>query len=373
MPKKYLYVATMLSHICQFHLPYLKMLKDEGNIVHVAANNNLDVKNGLELKYTDEFFNVPFERSPFNKRNIKAYKALKRIIDENHYDVIVCNTPVGGVFARLGSVKTRKQGTKVYYIAHGFHFYKGASFQNWIMYYPIEKAMAHYCDAVITINNEDYDFAKSHISGRIEHIHGVGVDSDRYQPVNDIQRKSLREKEGLSEDDFVIICTGELNQNKNQKLLINAVTELKNKIPNLKVLLAGNGPLESELKSMVHEKSLDNVITFLGYRTDLENVVPATDLVVSCSYREGMPLNIIEAMLCKKAVIASKNRGHNELIEHGVNGYLVDPDSSDQLAEYISTIYINKSLAIKMGEEGFLKASSYTVNQVKEEIMSLLI
>lgn len=369
---KYLYVATVLSHICQFHLPYLKMLQGNGDIVHVAANDNLYLKNGLELKYTDQFFNIPFERSPFSPKNIKAYQLLKKVIDDNQYDVIICNTPVGGVCTRLGSIKTRKKGTKVYYIAHGFHFYKGASRKNWVMYYPIEKTMAHFCDAVITINKEDYEFAKKHFSGNVEHIHGVGVDSNRYHPADENQFKSLREIEGLSPDDFVIICTGELNQNKNQILLINAVEKLRNRIPELKVLLAGNGPLEDELKSTVKEKSLDSIISFLGYRTDLENVVPVTDLVVSCSYREGMPLNIIEAMLCKKTVIASKNRGHKELVDHGVTGYLVDTNDPDQLSKYIEEIYNNKKLAAQFGEAGYYKAAQYTVNSVEKEIKSIL-
>ena len=371
MGKKYLYVATVLSHICQFHLPYLKMLPENGDIVHVAANDNLSLKNGLKLKYADEFFNVPFERSPLDTKNITAYKVLKGIIEKNNYDVIVCNTPVGGVFTRLGSIKARKRGAKVYYIAHGFHFYKGASPKNWALYYPIEKAMAHLCDAVITINSEDYEFAKEHLSGRIEHIHGIGVDSDRYHPVDDKQFKTLREKECLAEDDYVIVCTGELNQNKNQILLINAIEKLKNKIPNLRVLLAGNGPLENELRMSVCEKSLENVITFLGYRTDLEKLVPVSDLVVSCSYREGMPLNVIEAMLCKKAVIASKNRGHIELIEDGVNGYLIEPNNPGQMAERIELMYRNKDQVLKMGEKSFEKAAQYTVNKVSDEISSI--
>ena len=157
--KKVLYVATVLSHICQFHLPYLKMFQEKGYEVQVAAHDNLAEKNGLQLKYVDKHFEIPFQRSPFSRKNITSYKQLKKILDYEQYDLIVCNTPVGGMITRLAAKKARKNGTKVVYIAHGFHFYKGAPKKNWLLYYPIEKYLAKHCDTVVTIVNEDYVFA----------------------------------------------------------------------------------------------------------------------------------------------------------------------------------------------------------------------
>ena len=108
---KVLYVATVLSHICQFHLPYLHMLQQHGHEVHVAAHDNLAVKNGLQLKYADRHIEIPFERSPYDPRNFKAYRKLKALLDNEHYDLIVCNTPVGGILTRLAARKDRKNGT----------------------------------------------------------------------------------------------------------------------------------------------------------------------------------------------------------------------------------------------------------------------
>ena len=261
---KILYVATVLSHICQFHLPYLQMLQEQGHTVHVAAHDNLAVKNGLQLKYADRHIEIPFERSPYDPRNISAYRKLKALLDQEHYDVIVCNTPVGGILTRLAARKERKQGTRVIYIAHGFHFYKGASKKNWLMFYPLEKEMARLCDVVVTINEEDYRLAKKHFPGKVERIHGVGVREDRYHPAAAEEQAEMRRKEGLSEDDFVVICTGELNENKNQKTLIAAAALLRDQIPNLKVLLAGNGPKEQELREQIAAEHLEKVVKLLG-------------------------------------------------------------------------------------------------------------
>lgn len=370
--KKVLYVATVASHICQFHLPYLEMLQNKGVSVHVAARDNLAEKNGLQLKFTDKYFDVPFERSPKSKRNIRAYKELKNIISENQYDLIVCNTPMGSILTRLAARKSRKCGTKVIYIAHGFHFYKGAPKKNWIVFYPIEKIFAKLCDMVITINKEDFKFAKKHFKTQVRHIHGIGVSDKRFYPVDKDDKVKLREKIGLSSNDFVIICTGELNKNKNQEQLIKSADRLIDKIPNLKILLAGNGPNEQNLLSLIDGLNLKDTVKLLGYRTDLENIIPAVDLVASFSKREGLGLNIIEGMLCGKPIIATYNRGHSELIDNNVNGFLVPIGDVEKTAEKILEIYSDCEKKHKFSLNSQNKSQKYTVDFVAEELTDIL-
>lgn len=371
---KILYAATVLSHICQFHLPHMQHLQEQGWEVHVAAHDNLAVKNGLQLRYCDKFIETPFSRSPKSPDNLKAYQQLKKLLAEERYDIILCNTPMGGIVTRLAAKKTRKQGTRVIYMAHGFHFYKGSSSKSWMIFYPIEKFMAKKCDLLITVNKEDYALAQKKFSKRTEvaHIHGVGVDEKRYHPVTPEEQLVMRQAEGLTAEDFVILCTGELNENKNQKTLISATAQLKDKIPNLKVLLAGNGPKEQELHDQIRDEGLENTVKLLGYRTDLEKVVPSVDLVVSCSKREGMPLNIIEAMLCKKPVIASHNRGHDELIQDTVNGDLFAASDVASLSEKILKLVQTPELKSQFGISGFTSAQPYTVSSVLLELYALL-
>ena len=366
--KKVLLTATVQSHIAQFHRPLAEVLHEHGYELHVAARNNLGEKNGLSLDFADKVFDVPFSRSPKSPDNVKAYFQLKKILTADTYEVVHCNTPMGGIVTRLAAVKARKQGTRVFYTAHGFHFYKGASKKNWLVFYPVEKIMAGFCDTLITITKEDRRLAGQKFHTNVEHIHGVGVYTERYHAVSDAEKLQMRSKERLKDSDFVILCTGELNQNKNQKALIKAAAELKESIPGLKILLAGNGPLEQELRMQIRELGVEDEVRLLGYRTDLEKVTPAADLVVSCSYREGLPLNILEAMLCRKPVVASVNRGHRELVRTGYNGYLVPPDSPAKYAEAIKKIYSSRKLAEQLGENGFRMAQPYTAVSVKKEL-----
>lgn len=365
--KKILLVATVQSHIAQFHKPLIEMLHEKGCIVHVAAKNNLAEKNGLSLGTVEKVFDIPFSRSPFSLKNGGALKELKKVINLGDYDLIQCNTPVGGILTRIAAQKARRKGTKVIYVAHGFHFYQGSSKKNWLLYYPIEKHFAKKCDTLVTVVKEDYALAKKCFKTNVKYIHGVGVDANRYHKVEDTKRNDLREALGLNTKDFLLVCTGELNKNKNQSALIEAAAQLKEDMPNLKILLAGNGGLRDSLEEKVAKLGLKDVVYFLGYRTDLENIVPAADVVVSCSYREGLPLNIVEAMLCKIPVIGSTNRGHKELIKDGENGYLFAPHDSDRLAKLIEKLYDPEKRKI-LGEMGYAIAQAYTMLSVKPEL-----
>ncbi|WP_035423721.1 glycosyltransferase family 4 protein [Bacillus sp. UNC438CL73TsuS30] len=369
--KKVLLTATVQSHIAQFHLPLIHMLKLNGYEVHVAGRNNLKEKNGLKIEGPDKIFDIPFERSPLSKNNIKAYKQLKRILINNSYDIVHCNTPMGGVITRLAANEFRKKGTKVYYTAHGFHFYKGSPLKNWLVYYPIEMFLARYTDKLITITKEDYELASKKFKTNIYHVHGVGVNTSKYNPVNKEEKDNIRMNLGFKKNEFIIICIGELNKNKNQKAIINAMPELIKRIPNVKLLLAGNGPNEADLKHLVSDlKVIDNV-KFLGYRTDLNKYINLSDLVVSFSYREGLPLNIMEAMICKKPIVASKNRGHKELINDKVSGILVNPNNHRDIEKTVSTLYLNKGKQRNLAEMAFNLVKPYTIENVLEEIKEI--
>ncbi|MCK9265916.1 glycosyltransferase family 4 protein [bacterium] len=366
--KKVLITATVQSHIAQFHKPLIDILHKHGYEVHVAARDNLGEKNGLKLDSPDKIYNIPFDRSPFSKKNIDAYKQLKKIIAENRYDIIHCNTPMGGVLTRLAARVVRKKGVKVFYTAHGFHFYKGAPIINWLLYYPVEKYLARHTDKIITITEEDYLMASRKLNTKIFRIHGVGVDPLRYFPVSEEDKEMMRQDRGYSQKYFIILCTGELNKNKNQSTVIKAVAEVIKTNFDVKLLLAGNGPMEKELKELVKELGIDKNVEFLGYRTDLDKYVKISDIVVSASFREGLGLNIIEAMLCGKPVVSSINRGHKELVKEGKTGFLLFTKDILGFADRILTLKKDADLAKKMGELGEKSVELYVFDNVKREL-----
>ena len=371
--KKVLYVATVASHICQFHLPYLKMLGEMGYEVHVAAHDNLAEKNGLALKYTDKFFEIPFRRSPLSPKNLRAKRMLKKIIDAEGYEIIVCNTPVGGIVTRLAARGARRRGTRVIYIAHGFHFYRGASRKNWLIYYPIEKHFAKKCDALVTINGEDYELARRKFKTKVYRIHGVGVDGERYRIATNEEKSEKRREMGFSDEDFICLCVGELNGNKDQITAIRAVELLRGKHPQIRLLLAGNGPSHDMLENYICEKGLSENVRLLGYCTNLEEYQKIADVGISCSIREGLGLNVIEAQLTAHPFVAAKNRGHNELINDGVTGFLFEPRDYHGLAVALERLVESPTLCRQMASAALPVMEKYKINETLKEMKNILL
>lgn len=362
--KKILLCATVDYHFSAFHLPYMKWFKEQGWEVHIAAMGN------MELPFVDQKYDLPIQRSPFSPQNIKAYQELKTIIDQNNYQIIHCHTPVGGVLARLASRAARKKGTKVIYTAHGFHFCKGSSVINWLIYYPIEKWLAKYTDCLITINEEDFKRAVQHRfkAERIEHVHGVGVNTERFKPAEKEYKKELRIAYDYNVGDFLLFYAAEFNKNKNQQLLIRSLALLKDEVPYAKLLLAGNGPLLQECRKLTQSLGVGHMVQFLGFRKDIKQLLQISDVAVASSNREGLPVNIMEAMSCGLPIIATKNRGHSELIADDQNGWIISGMDSMMFAEKLKVLAKDPGLRAVMGSNGRrMIINKYSTNKIIEE------
>ncbi|MEW4264790.1 glycosyltransferase family 4 protein [Priestia megaterium] len=366
MSNKVLFCATVDFHFQAFHLPYMKWFKEQGWEVHVAASGN------MKLPYVDQKYNISIQRSPFHMGNMKSYRELKTVINENKYNIIHCHTPMGGVLARLAARKARKQGTKVIYTAHGFHFCKGAPLVNWLLYYPIEKTLAHYTDCLITINKEDYQLATQHFkANRIEHVHGVGINTEKFKPANEKEKIQLKKSFGYHPDDFLLFYAAEFNKNKNQQLLLQTLALIKDEIPHAKLLLAGKGPLLENCRELAANLGIFHMVEFLGYRNDLQKIVPMCDVAVASSLREGLPVNIMEAMACGLPIVACSNRGHIELVQESLNGYVVPANEYQTFSLRILEIYRSKKLYRKMSMESKRIIRNFSLNQVTKELSNV--
>jgi len=367
MVNKVLFCATVDYHFKAFHLPILKWFKDKGWEVHIAASGE------MELPYVDQKFNIPIQRSPFQTKNIAAFQELKEVINKNDYKIIHCHTPMGGVLTRMAAKQARKNGTKVFYTAHGFHFCKGSPVMNWLLYYPIEKGLARYTDCLITINDEDYKLANSHRfrAGEIEHVHGVGVDTSRFKPIDIEDKRERRERFGYKDDDLLMFYAAEFNKNKNQQFLIKALAKIKDSIPNARLLLAGEGLLQDSCKKLAAELGVIDKVDFLGYRNDIVNILPMCDVAVASSLREGLPVNIMEAMACGLPVVAIKNRGHIQLVKDDKNGFIVNPDDNELFSKKLKELGTNKKLCSTLGKNSIRMVKQFSLLTVSMELHSI--
>ena len=373
--KRVLIVASVASMIEQFNMPNIKILQNMGCEVHVAANfkfgNTISAERISEFKKelaenNVVYYNVEFSRNILNLRsNYRAYKKLKKIIFDNRYKFVHCHSPIGGVLTRLVAKKIRGKGTKVIYTAHGFHFFKGAPLINWLLYYPIEKWLSKYTDCLITINDEDYELAVNKLKARsVKKVPGVGVDLNKFVPQTLEKKKELRKQYGYSDDDFILIYVAEMSYRKHQDLLIKVVDILKNKIPNVKLLLVGDGKLIEEYKQQVKNLKLENYVHFLGYRRDVPNLMTLADIAVSASRQEGLPVNVMEAMATGLPLVVTDCRGNRDLVVNGENGFVVALDDVDGFAGAIEKLYNLEELRTKFGRANLEMIKKYSLENV---------
>jgi len=365
--KKVLFVATVVKgHIMPFHLSFLKMLQEKGYQTVVAARNDYDNPEDCKIPHCDVYYDIPFERSPIRSQNFKAYRQLKDIIDKNCFDIIHCHTPVGGLLGRLSSIKARKQGAKVIYTAHGFHFYKGAPSKNWLLYYPVEKICSYFTDVLITINKEDFALAsKKFRAKKVVYVPGVGIDVDKFKNC-DVLKAEKRKEIGVPEEATLFISVGELNANKNHATVIRAISMMENE--RIHYAVAGSGDRKEDLIALASELGIEHRVHLLGRRNDVAELYKAADCYVHPSFREGLPVAVMEAMAAGLPVACSHIRGNADLIDAG-GGVLFSPHSVDDCKEAIQKLL--KEDLTKMGCYNQEKIKDYSHEKINEMMLDI--
>ena len=284
-------------------------------------------------------YQVEFDtKSPVSTQNIQAYKQLKLILKTNKYDLIHCHTPIVGILTRMAARKYRKTGTIVIYTTHGFTFTDKSSKKNWIVYFTAEKLMSRFCDAIITINHEDYNNAKKMHCPKTYIIPSVGLDNHRFANLR-INRDEYRASFGVNSKDHMILAVGELSSRKNQKIIIEALGTLDRKEQYIFVICGTavvNSTIEEELKETASKLGVR--IFLAGHRLDIPEINACADVAVIPSVREGFGMTGVEALASGVPVVGSDVQGIREYVIPGKTGYLCDPYDAHQFADAIEKI-----------------------------------
>lgn len=363
---KILYVTTISNTVNAFLIPHIKMLIDEGHQVDVAFNIEQDIKPEIH-EMGCKVHQLPLQRSPIKKDNLRAYKMLKKIIITESYDLVHTHTPVASALVRLAC--RNLNNVKVFYTAHGFHFHKGAPFLNWLVYYPIERLLARYTDVLITINKEDYSRAKKSFKAEsVEYIPGVGIDTKKFSEVIIDESKKRREL-GIPDYAFVVLSVGELNKNKNHKVIIAAIAKLSNS--KIHYVICGQGPLENYLVNLTQELRLEKQVHLLGFRKDIPEICKVSDLFVFPSLREGLGLAALEAMASGLPIITSNVHGIVDYSIDEVTGYSCSPGDVDGFVGAMKKLINNTDLRVEIGSKNIDIAKKYGINLITNEMRKM--
>ena len=362
---KMLYVLNVANRVNNFSEASMLAAKELGIEFHIAGNwgyKNENEKIFDEEKLGIKIHQIDFQRNPLHPINIKAFKQLKKLVELEKFDVIHCNTPTGGVLGRLCA---KKYGIFCIYQAHGFHFFKGASKLNWMIYYPIERLLARLTNILITINEEDYEisrkFSLRHNGMKIK-VSGVGIKLSNQK--ESIDRNLYRAELGLNSSDIVIISMGDLIKRKNYENAIDAINKINNK--KVHYLICGTGPNLEKLKKISKKYNLEDNIHFLGFRNDIDNLLYISDIFLLSSFQEGLPRSTMEAMAKGLPVACSNIRGNRDLVENNKSGVLFDPHNSTDIANKLNRLL--KSNLNEIGLYNKSKIRSFSLNEVKKEM-----
>lgn len=368
--KKALLVTTISGFVPQFEMNNVKILQDMGYEVHYAANYNTPVytDNNDRLEGTGIVrHQVDFIRSPFRIiKNLKAYRQLRKVMKSDGYDLVHCHTPMGGVIGRIAA--KRAKIPYVIYTAHGFHFFKGSPLINWLFFYPVERLLARITDVLITINEEDFERASEfHIrnKGSVKLIPGVGIDTE----IKGLEvAEDLKSLLGIDDNKYIVTSVGELTKRKNHQAAIKAMKTVVENRTDIVYLICGTGELEDRLIRLVDELDLDKHVKFLGYRTDVEDVLSISDCFLFPSLQEGLPVAILEAMVVGLPVVCSDIRGNRDLIKDGKSGYVVEHQSIKKYAECIIKTVSDIENAKRFGDYNKVRVKKYD-KRIVEELM----
>jgi glycosyltransferase EpsD len=356
MPKV-LFIST-IAGTAIFNRPFMRWFKEQGWQVDYASTGEKDVMD------CDNQYAIAMTRNPFSIKNIQAIKSLKKLLEKENYHIVHCHTPVASAITRIAAKKFRKKGLKVLYTAHGFHFYTDAPLLNWLIYYPMEKYLAKFTDGIITINNEDFLRAQKKFrkSGTIYKIDGVGTDLNHFHSVTENEKEQLRNQYGYNSNDFIVLYIAECIPRKNHAYLLHEIPVLRQAIPNLKVLFAGQGKLIEHAKNIAKSMAITETVDFLGYRTDIEKLCQIADIHVSPSKQEGLAVNNLEAMASGLPVVCSKIRGHTDVIIDGQNGFLFALDEPAVMVHAIIELYKDQSLRQRMAKQNIVDVKKFSVD-----------
>ena len=358
---KVLFTASTYSHIVNFHRPYLAAFRRLGWTVEVACGGA-----PMEIPEAHRVVYIPFEKEMTSPRNGAAWRQLRRLMKQEGYDLVSCHTSLASFFTRMAAAGLKNR-PKVACVAHGYLFGEESSAAKKLLLSTAEALVAQVTDLLMTMNRWDTQYATVHkLGGKIVEVPGIGLDPDRLPPVSAAEREELRRALGVGPEEVLLVYAAEFSGRKSQRVLIRAMTRLPREV---KLALPGQGALREDCMVLARELGVADRTFFPG-QVQMAPWYGAADLTVSASRSEGLPFNVMEAMHYGLPVVASRVKGHTDLLEGTGAGLLYPYGDWEACAGRIGELLRDRELAARMGALGRNAAADYELGRALPLIMA---
>lgn len=314
-----------------------------------------------DFEYAKKVSNCDIYIEKYLIRNINPFKdlmALIRIykfIKAGDFDIVHTHLAKGGIIGRLAA---RLAGAPVIiHSLHGSTFHSNLNMFTNRIYIFLEKLTGRSTDCFIPVGEDLKDkYIKAGVGNPEKYfVVNSGMDLDKFYGIKDFSKEKneeLKSRFGLLADDIVVGMAASLEPRKGHKYALEAAKRLTRENSKSKFIFVGDGYLRGELEKYVKENNLSGLVKFLGYVNEMEKFFAVCDVVILTSLWEGLPQVLVQAAAGGKPIVSFDVEGAKEVVEDGVNGFIVPVKDANALVEKIKYLIADLDRAKNMGRKG---------------------
>ena len=204
-----------------------------------------------------------------------------------------------------------------------------------------------------------------------QYVAGVGIDTEKFRQ-DPAARGEKRRELGFRDSDFLILTVAEMTPNKNHITTLNALARIRDteEFQNIHYLICGRGEMRESLEKSAARLGIAEHVHFLGYRSDVPELYGCCDLFSFLSFREGLPVALMEAMSSGMGVVCTKIRGNTDLVEDGVSGLFVENQPEAAAAAFLK-LYRDPELRSRLGQGAAEKVKMYDEKNVHQRMKDI--
>lgn len=293
--------------------------------------------------------------------------AIWNFLRHNRPEIIISHLFFSNTIIRFGSLLFFRQPTL---IAYEHNVYSKEKKNRHLL---VDKFLSFFTKKIVAVSSPVREFlVKNGIPPKKILIIENGIS---YDFIENLQAKEEKRRElGLSRDDFVLVSVGNINLQKGHDILIEAVDILKSNNKKIRVLICGfdTSDFAIGLKKIVTERKLDDMIMFLGPRSDVVDIINCSNIFCMPSRWEGLSIALLEAMGMGKAIIVSDIPSMSEIVTHGKNGLLFSSGQSKNLSLQIERLAVDSELLVGLGDRAREKSLDFSIKKNIDRLLEVV-